>query len=181
MTGSSRIYGNAKPGLIIEQIYAHRTANLVMVLNEIDKAAGGKDRGNPLNMLLPLLDGMGFTDTYLEVTIPTDGLFYVATCNDLGCISKPILDRFFQIDIPAYSKAEKRTILDQYIIPRVLNDAQIDPREFSIAEEAKDILLQDYAVEPGVRDLEAVFGKTCNALFNEKRTGRYQLHQVHCW
>lgn len=159
LTGSSRIYSNAKPGLIIEQLYAHRTANLVMVLNEIDKAAAAKDRTNPLNVLLPLLDGMGFTDTYLEVTIPTQGIFFIATCNDVGCISKPILDRFFQIDIPAYSRAEKRTILDQHIIPQVLNDAQIDPQEFSITEEAKDILLKDYAVEPGVRDLEQYLEK----------------------
>ena len=154
LTGSSRIYSNAKPGLIIEQLYAHRTANLAMTLNEVDKAAAAKDRTNPLNMLLPLLDGLGFTDTYLEVTIPTQGLFFIATCNDLSALSRPILDRFFKICIPAYSKSEKRMILDQYIIPRVLEDVKINPQEFSVTEEAKALLLQDYAVEPGVRDLE---------------------------
>lgn len=154
LTGSSRIYGNASPGMIINQLHAHRSANLVMVLNEIDKAAGAKDRGNPLDVLLPLLDGMGFTDTYLEVTVPTQGLFFIATCNEIEKISKPILDRFFRIDIPAYSTSEKTEIFEKYIMPKVLRSSCVDSSEVSITKEAQTELIKKYAIEPGVRDLE---------------------------
>lgn len=170
LTGSSRIYDNGKPGLIMEQIYAHRTASLVMVLNEIDKAASGKGRGNPLDILLPLLDGMGFTDTYIEATIPTDGIFFVATCNDPDKISKPVLDRFYRIDIPAYGPEEKAAILDRFVLPRALRRAQVDRRELSLSEEGKNCLLTQYAVEPGVRDLEQCAEKLISNYLLRKET-----------
>ena len=44
LVGSSRIYSNAKPGLIAEKILANRDSNCVMLLNELDKASAGKDR-----------------------------------------------------------------------------------------------------------------------------------------
>lgn len=162
LTGSSRIYSNAAPGLIIKQLFQQKSANLVMVLNEIDKAAGAVNRGNPLDVLLPLLDKMGFTDTYIEATIPTDGIFFIATCNEIDCISQPILDRFYRIDVPAYSQTEKEKIFDGFIFPKVLESANVDPDEIHFTPEAKKLLLQDYALDPGVRDLERYAEKIVN-------------------
>ena len=154
VSGSSRVYYNAAPGLIITQLYRYRTANLVMVLNEIDKAAAAKDRSNPLDVMLPLLDGMGFTDTYLEVAIPTQGIFFIATCNEVDPISRPILDRFYRIDIPAYTINEKKTIFEKYVLPRTLERAQISADTFAIEQNALNMMLSEYTIEPGVRDLE---------------------------
>lgn len=171
LTGSYRIYENGKPGMIMEKIYACRTASLVMVLNEIDKAANGKDRGNPLDTLLPLLDGMGFTDTYIELSVPTNGILFVATCNDVGKISKPVLDRFYRIDIPAYGVREKKVIFDNYIFPEALRQANVSPKELCLSKEARKELFTQYAVEPGVRDLEKFAEKiTSNYLF-KRETG----------
>lgn len=172
LTGSSRIYDNGKPGLVIEQLYAKRTANLVMVLNEIDKAAESKHGSSPLDMLLPLLDGMGFTDTYIETTIPTDGIFFIATSNEADKISKPILDRFYRIDIPAYSTEEKAVIFDRHILPQALEKARLEPGETALTDEARDCLLRDYAREPGVRDLEQMAEKlVSNYLLKKEEDG----------
>ncbi len=168
LTGSSRIYDNGKPGLVIEQLYANRTANLVMVLNEIDKATESKHGSNPLDMLLPLLDGMGFTDTYIETTIPTDGIFFIATSNEADKISKPILDRFYRIDIPAYSQRDKAVIFDRYILPQALEKACLAMGEVALSEEARDCLLEDYALEPGVRDLEQLAERLVSHYLLEK-------------
>lgn len=172
LTGSSRIYDNGKPGLVIEQLYTKRTASLVMVLNEIDKAVESKHGSNPLDMLLPLLDGMGYTDTYIEATIPTDGIFFIATSNEADKISKPILDRFYRIDIPAYSMEEKSTIFDLYILPQALEKAHLEQGEAALTAEAMDCLLEDYALEPGVRDLERVAEKmVSNYLLKKEESG----------
>ena len=37
-------------------------SNLVFIINELDKAASGKGNGNPADVLLTLLDNLGFTD-----------------------------------------------------------------------------------------------------------------------
>ena len=40
LTGSSRIYSNAKPGIIMEALSHGRVeSNLVFIINELDKAA----------------------------------------------------------------------------------------------------------------------------------------------
>ena len=65
LTGSSRIYANAKPGIIMEAFSAAGESNLVFIINELDKAASGKGNGNTADVLLTLLDNLGFTDNYM--------------------------------------------------------------------------------------------------------------------
>ena len=54
LTGSSRIYSNAKPGIIMEAFSMAGESNLVFIINELDKAASGKGNGNPADVLLTL-------------------------------------------------------------------------------------------------------------------------------
>ena len=58
LTGSSRIYSNAKPGIIMEAFSMAGVSNLVFIINELDKAASGKGNGNPADVLLTLLDNL---------------------------------------------------------------------------------------------------------------------------
>ena len=52
------------------------------IINELDKAASGKGNGNPADVLLTLLDNLGFTDNYMECMVPTVGVYPIATAND---------------------------------------------------------------------------------------------------
>lgn len=61
LTGSSRIYANAKPGIIMDAFSMAGESNLVFIINELDKANSGKGTGNPADVLLTLLDNLGFT------------------------------------------------------------------------------------------------------------------------
>ena len=106
LTGSSRIYSNAKPGIIMEAFSAAGESNLVFIINELDKAASGKGNGNPADVLLTLLDNLGFTDNYMECMVPTVGVYPIATANDKSQISAPLMSRFAVIDIPDYTKEE---------------------------------------------------------------------------
>ena len=103
LTGSSRIYANAKPGIIMEAFSAAGESNLVFIINELDKAASGKGNGNPADVLLTLLDNLGFTDNYMECMVPTVGVYPIATANDKSQISAPLMSRFAVIDIPDYT------------------------------------------------------------------------------
>ena len=55
LTGSSRIYANAKPGIIMDAFAMAGESSLVFIINELDKAASGKGNGNPADVLLTLL------------------------------------------------------------------------------------------------------------------------------
>ncbi|MBQ2088966.1 MAG: AAA family ATPase, partial [Lachnospiraceae bacterium] len=114
LTGSSRIYANAKPGLIMESFAMAETSNLVFIINELDKAASGKGNGNPADVLLTLLDNLGFTDNYVECNIPTGGVYPIATANDKSQISAPLMSRFAVIELPDYTMEEKRIIFSKF-------------------------------------------------------------------
>ena len=115
LTGSSRIYANAKPGIIMEAFSAAGESNLVFIINELDKAASGKGNGNPADVLLTLLDNLGFTDNYMECMVPTVGVYPIATANEKDQISAPLMSRFAVIDIPDYTSEEKKIIFSKYV------------------------------------------------------------------
>ena len=166
LTGSSRIYANAKPGIILEAFSMAGASNLVFIINELDKAASGKGNGNPSDVLLTLLDNLGFTDNYIECMVPTVGVYPIATANDKSQISAPLMSRFAVIDIPDYTPEEKKIIFSKFALPKVLDRMQLKPEECIVADEALDAIVARYADTTGIRDLEqAAEHIAANALY----------------
>ncbi len=166
LTGSSRIYSNAKPGIIMEAFAAAGESNLVFIINELDKAAAGKGNGNPADVLLTLLDNLGFTDNYIECTVPTVGVYPIATANDMSQISAPLMSRFAVIELPDYTPEEKKIIFSQFALPKVLKRMSIRADECIVPPAAVDAVVEKYADTTGIRDLEqAAEHIAANALF----------------
>lgn len=154
LTGSSRIYANAKAGIIMEAFAMAGSSNLVFIINELDKAAAGKGNGNPADVLLTLLDNLGFTDNYIECSIPTVGVYPIATANEKDHISAPLMSRFAVIDIPDYTPEEKKIIFSRFCLPRVLKHMNLDAKECVVGDEALDAVIEQYKDTTGIRDLE---------------------------
>ena len=154
LTGSSRIYSNAKPGIIMEAFSMAGESNLVFIINELDKASNGKGNGNPADVLLTLLDNLGFTDNYMECMIPTVGVYPIATANDKDKISAPLMSRFAVIDIPDYTPDEKKIIFSKFALPKVLKRMSLREEECIITPEALDAVIKKYENTTGIRDLE---------------------------
>ena len=166
LTGSSRIYSNAKPGIIMEAFSAAGESNLVFIINELDKAASGKGNGNPADVLLTLLDNLGFTDNYMECMVPTVGVYPIATANDKSQISAPLMSRFAVIDIPDYTKEEKKIIFSKFALPKVLKRMSLKEEECIVTEEGLEAVMDIFAHTSGIRDLEqAAEHIAANALY----------------
>ena len=166
LTGSSRIYANAKPGLIMEAFANAESSNLVFVINELDKASSGKGNGNPADVLLTLLDNLGFTDNYIECKIPTAGVYPIATANDRNEISAPLLSRFAIIELPDYTEEEKRVIFTDFAMPKVLKKIGLKRDEIILTGDALDAIVDTYKNTSGIRDLEQAAEHLCaNALY----------------
>ncbi len=172
LTGSPRVYANAKPGRIMEGFAEAGTSNLVFIINELDKADVMSPNGNPADALLTLLDNLGFTDNYVECTIPTDGVYPVATANDKSLISDPLMSRFCVIDIPDYSDEEKKKIFTDFSMPKILKRMGMRKEEITVTDEALDVIIDTFRGETGVRDLEQAAEHLCaNALFQIETKG----------
>ncbi len=166
LTGSSRIYTNAKPGIIMEAFSMAGESNLVFIINELDKAASGKGNGNPADVLLTLLDNLGFTDNYMECMIPTSGVYPIATANNREEISAPLMSRFAVIDIPDYTQEEKKIIFSRFALPKVLKRIGLQQGEIVLTDDGLDELIEQYRDTSGIRDLEqAAEHLAANALY----------------
>ena len=166
LTGSSRIYANAKPGIIMDAFSMAGESNLVFIINELDKAASGKGNGNPADVLLTLLDNLGFTDNYIECMIPTVGVYPIATANDKAQISAPLMSRFAVIDIPDYTAEEKKIIFSRFALPKVLKRMGLKAGECVVAPDGLDAVVEFFDGTSGIRDLEqAAEHIAANALY----------------
>ena len=166
LTGSSRVYANAKPGIIMEAFSMAGESNLVFIINELDKAASGKGNGNPADVLLTLLDNLGFTDNYMECMVPTVGVYPIATANDKAQISAPLMSRFAVIDIPDYTPEEKKIIFSRFALPKVLKRMSLKQEECIVTDEALDAVIKKFEDTTGIRDLEqAAEHIAANALY----------------
>ncbi len=173
LTGSPRIYVNAKPGRIMEAFSQAGTSNLVFIINELDKAdMNGMNGGNPADALLTLLDNLGYTDNYIECTIPTGGVYPIATANDKSKISEPLMTRFAVIDIPDYTPEEKKVIFTEFSLPKILKRMGMRKEECVIPADAVSTVVEKFADQPGVRDLEqAAEHLAANALYRIETQG----------
>lgn len=166
LTGSSRVYANAKPGIIMEAFAAAGDSNLVFIINELDKANAGKGNGNPADVLLTLLDNLGFTDNYMECMVPTGGVFPIATANEKDMISAPLMSRFAVIELPDYTPDEKKVIFSKFALPKILKRMSMEENECIVTPEGLDAIVELYTDTTGIRDLEqAAEHIAANALY----------------
>lgn len=175
LTGSPRVYSNAKPGKIMEAFSQAGSSNLVFIINELDKAGIHTQSGNPADALLTLLDNLGFTDNYMECTIPTGGVYPIATANDRDQISEPLLTRFAEIKISDYTTDEKKIIFRDYSLPKILKRMGMSSGELQLTGDAITAVVERYEGLPGVRDLEqAAEHLAAHALFELETTRKGQ-------
>ncbi len=171
LTGTPRIYTNARPGRIMEAFSMTGSSNIVFVINELDKADHDGQNGNPADTLLTLLDNLGFTDNYMECQIPTQGVYPIATANDKDRISDPLITRFAVIDIPDYTPEEKRIIFRDYSLPKVLRRMGMSQKECRVLPDAVDAIVDLYRERPGCRDLEQAAEHLAGHALYEIETG----------
>lgn len=153
LCGTSRVYSNARQGLVLERIAECGTGSLVMVVNEADKGHVSSEHGSAVDALLSMVDDQ-FVDNYANFRVPMEGVLLILTANDLTKLPAHIVDRFYRIDIPPYTEEEKREIFRRHILPDARKAALLEERDITLTPDALDCLIREYSVTPGVRELE---------------------------
>ncbi len=154
--GHRRTYIGALPGKFIQTMKVCKSANPVIMLDEIDKI-GASYRGDPASALLEVLDpeqNRDFLDHYLDVRFDLSNVFFICTANQLDTIPRPLLDRMEIIKLPGYIMEEKLEIARKYLVPKQLKEHGIDRSRLLITSRALREIIDGYAREPGVRGVE---------------------------
>jgi ATP-dependent Lon protease len=158
--GHRRTYIGAMPGKFLQAIKQAGTANPVIMLDEIDKI-GLSFRGDPASALLEVLDpeqNRDFLDHYLDVRFDLSKVLFIATANQLDTIPGPLLDRMEVIRLSGYITGEKIDIARHHLIPRQLLKAGLKRGQLRIDRGAIREIIERYAREAGVRELEKRIG-----------------------
>lgn len=133
---TSRQWSTGRASVMLQLLKRLQAASALLVLDEIDKVGEGKNNGNLLDGILPLLtpDAARFFDSYLECPADLSGMSYIATANDLSGLRRThpaLLDRFRCYTMPTPRREDLpvlvRGVLSEICAERGVAEAWVSP------------------------------------------------------
>ncbi len=164
--GHRRTYIGAMPGRIIKALRRAGTQNPLFMLDEIDKL-GNDFRGDPASALLEVLDpeqNNTFSDHYLELDFDLSNILFITTANYLDTIPPALQDRMEIIEFSSYMEEEKLEICRQFLVERQVGLHGLDKYDIQFNEESLKMIIQEYTMEAGVRNLEREIANVCRKI-----------------
>lgn len=172
--GHRRTYVASMPGRIVQALRRAQSMNPVLMLDEIDKLAHDI-HGDPSSALLEVLDPEqhhAFVDNYIETPINLSQVLFLTTANSLDTIPGPLRDRMEIIEIHSYTHVDKRSIANDFLLPKQIKAHGLTKSNLALSADALDVIISNYTREAGVRQLEQRLGAVCRKVAARVVEGR---------
>ncbi len=156
LKGQSRIKMEAEPGRVLQTIHDLGVNNPIVLLDEIDRVAV-ETRADIMGVLVEMLDpeqNGGFLDYFVDYPFDLSKVLFIATANNTANIATAVMDRLEIVEMPAYSDNEKVVIGKDFILPRVMKDAGLNPGTIVIDEPLWPQVVRPLGYDAGVRSLQ---------------------------
>ncbi len=161
--GHRRTYVGSMPGRIMAAIQQAGSKNPLILLDEIDKMSNDF-RGDPASAMLEVLDteqNNSFRDHYIDLPFDLSQVMFITTANDASAIPGPLYDRMEVIELPSYTRVEKRRIAKRHLLKKQLTKHGLTAKQLRISDAAVSLLIDGYTAEAGVRQLERTIATLC--------------------
>jgi ATP-dependent Lon protease len=121
-------------------------------------------RGDPAAALLEVLDpeqNNSFVDHYIDVPFDLSQVTFIATANERAGIPDALKDRMEIIDVPGYTRTDKCSIAEQFLVPKQLREHGLTEEQLLFEREGVHAIIDHYTREAGVRNLEREIAAVC--------------------
>lgn len=111
---SNKRWSNSSPALPVERISIEKVANLLVVLDEIEKTGTRADNGRLQDVILPMVEpstAERYFDQSLSAEVNLSALNWLGTANSLVGIGPALRDRFRVLTFPTPGREHLRDLL----------------------------------------------------------------------
>jgi ATP-dependent Lon protease len=104
-------------------------------------------------------------------------VMFICTANQLDPIPWALRDRLEIIELPGYTRQEKKHIARSFLVPKQLDEHGLKAEQCEITDEAIFAIIDSYTREAGVRNLEREIGGVCRAVAVKVAEGSAKEHE----
>lgn len=119
------------------------------------------------NTLLHFFDRQDAYDNEYACNYGTDGVFFIATANDVNAIPYALKNRCEIIRVEAYGLKERMEMAKEYLLPRIVDDFGLT-KKVVFSDEMLRYALKKYTVTGGVRETERILENILRRLMRTK-------------
>ncbi len=156
LRGQSKTSPESEPGMMIRALRRADSKNPVVLLDELDRITP-ESRASIMGVLVELLDpeqNANFFDYFIDYPVDLSQVLFVATANNTNNISTAVMDRLEVIQMPSYTDEEKMMIGKNFVLPRYVKDAGLNPEIIKIEDGAWHHIIRPLGFDAGLRSLE---------------------------
>lgn len=156
LRGQSKTTPESEPGMVMRVIRRAGVKNPVILLDELDRMTP-ESRAAIMGVLVELLDpgqNSNYVDYFIDYPFDLSQVLFIATANNTNNISTAVMDRLEVIQMPSYTDEEKLMIGKNFVLPRYIKMAGLNPDSLKIDDATLHKIIRPLGFDAGIRSLE---------------------------
>ena len=158
LVGHSYTYVGSTWGRIVDILISTKCMNPIIFIDELDKVSATENGREIISILTHLTDATQndeFEDKFFSgIKLDLSKALIVFSFNDPNLIDPILKDRITIIPTDPLKINEKITIIQNYMLPEILNDVGFDKNEIIFDDNLIKYLIETYTLEAGVRKIK---------------------------
>ena len=157
--GHGYTYSGSQPGMIIKKMVEMCKSRCILYFDELDKACSKHGQVNEITSILIHLTDPNMNKTFQDrffqgIDFPLDKVIMMFSYNDSSLVDPILLDRLKEINVNPYSLKDKIEIVNNFIIPELINSIGLQDIKINITNDIIEYLIENYTQEAGVREIK---------------------------
>ena len=155
LKGHDYTYVGSQPGEIVKCLRRMGAKNGILFFDEYEKASSQKGVSSTLLHITDPSQNGEFRDHFLEFPVDLSNIWQIYSMNSMP-EDRALADRVFPVEISGYSTSDKTKILQNFLLPKALGNANLAKDSVTISRENASYLIGKVSgiSDKGVRTIE---------------------------